>query len=89
MKRYLLAIAGIALFVPQVATAQPDYYGRRGAYDDRPYAPGYARDYRECQRDQGNRQATNAAIGAAAGGTAGALYGNARDQEQDRYYRGY
>ena len=72
MKRYLLAIAGIALLVPQVATAQPDYYGRRGGYyDDRPYPQGYARDYRDCRHDQDNRQATNAAIGAAAGGLLG------------------
>jgi len=75
MKRYLVAIAGIALLVPQLATAQPDY-GRRGGnydnrYDDRPYAQGYARDYRDCHRDSGNQQATNAAIGAAAGGLLG------------------
>jgi surface antigen len=74
MKRYLLAIAGIALLAPQMASAQPGYdsnYGRRGSYDDRPYASGYARDYRDCQRDTSNRQGTNAAIGAAAGGLLG------------------
>ena len=69
MKRPLLAMAGVALLCPQLAFAQPDY-GRRN-FDDRPYAPGYARDYRDCQRDSGNRQATNAAIGAAAGGLLG------------------
>jgi len=40
-------------------------------YDDRPYAAGFARDYRDCRRDTGNQQATNAAIGAAAGGLLG------------------
>jgi surface antigen len=70
MKCYLLAIAGLALIGQGMAYAQPDY-GRRGGYDDRSYAPGYARDYRDCQRDGGNRQATNAAIGAAAGGLLG------------------
>ncbi|HEX4637167.1 MAG TPA: glycine zipper 2TM domain-containing protein [Rhizomicrobium sp.] len=97
MKRYLLAIAGLALLAPQMAAAQPGYdsnYDRRGdrqqydsnrdyrpgayqgrAYDNRysddRYAPGYARDYRDCHHDQGDRQATNAAIGAAAGGLLG------------------
>jgi surface antigen len=69
MSRYLLAIASIVLLSPQPALSQPDY--RRGYYDDRPYAQGYARDMRECQRDGGNQQATNAAIGAAAGGLLG------------------
>jgi len=69
MSRYLLAIASIVLLCPQPALSQPDY--RRGYYDDRPYAQGYARDMRECQRDGGNQQATNAAIGAAAGGLLG------------------
>src|SRR5207247_8483207 len=68
MKRYLLVIAGFALLGPQLASAQPGYdsgYGRRGGYYDyRPYAPGYARDYRDCQRETSNRQGTNAAIGA-------------------------
>jgi surface antigen len=84
MKRYLLAIAGLTLLGPQMAAAQQGYdpnYDRRGGSYDRPYdssryrderyAPGYARDYRDCQRDGGNRQATNAAIGAAAGGLLG------------------
>ena len=70
MKRYLLAIAGLALLAPAPAFAQPDYR-RGGYYDDRPYQSGYARDYRDCEREQSNRQATNAAIGAAAGGLLG------------------
>jgi len=60
MKRYLVAIAAMALLAPQAASAQ--------RYDDRPYAQGYARD---CERDQSNKQMTNAAIGAAAGGLLG------------------
>jgi surface antigen len=104
MKRYLLAIASVALLAPQLASAQQGYdpnTDRRGGYqggydnrpydsnrgdyrpggyqggyrnnryDDRPYAQGYARDTRDCQRDSGNRQGTNAAIGAAAGGLLG------------------
>lgn len=70
MRRYLLAMASLALLGQNLAYAQPDY-GRGGYYDDRSYAPGYARDYRDCQRNQGNSQATNAAIGAAAGGLLG------------------
>jgi len=70
MKRYLLAIGGLALLCPQLAFSQPydPNYGRRGAYNDRPYTSGYARDSRDCQSDQQNKQMTNAAIGAAAGG---------------------
>src|SRR5690348_13599400 len=64
MKRYLLAIAGVALLCPQPVLAQR-------YYDDRPYASGYARDTRECERGQQNKQMTNAAIGAAAGGLLG------------------
>jgi len=36
MKRYLLAIAGVALLCPQLASAQPNPgYGRPGGYDNR------------------------------------------------------
>ncbi|HWU56372.1 MAG TPA: RT0821/Lpp0805 family surface protein [Rhizomicrobium sp.] len=66
MNRYLIAIASVALLCPPLAPAfaQP-------RYDDRAYAPGYARDDHGCQRDQQNKQMTNAAIGAAAGGLLG------------------
>ena len=67
MNRYLIAIASVALLCPPLAPAfaQPRYY------DDRAYAPGYARDSRGCESDQQNKQMTNAAIGAAAGGLLG------------------
>ena len=65
MRRHLLVAASLALLCPQPLLAQPN------RYNDNAYAPGYARDYRDCQHDQGNRQATNAAIGAAAGGLLG------------------
>jgi len=73
MNRYLFAIASAALLWPQLAWTQPydSNYDRRGYYDDSPYASGYARDSRDCERDQQNKQATNAAIGAAAGGLLG------------------
>jgi uncharacterized protein YcfJ len=38
---------------------------------------------------QSGRALEGAAIGAAAGGTAGAVYGNARDQDEYGYRRGY
>src|SRR5262249_40894492 len=71
MGRYLIAIASCLLLCPQLASAQPNYDPRNRTSDDRPYAPGYARDDRACQRDQQNKQMTNAAIGAAAGGLLG------------------
>jgi uncharacterized protein YcfJ len=38
---------------------------------------------------QSGRALEGAAIGGAAGGVIGGTYGNARDQEERRYYRGY
>ncbi len=38
---------------------------------------------------QSGRALEGAAIGAAAGGVAGGAYGNARDQEERRYYNRY
>jgi hypothetical protein len=39
--------------------------------------------------NQSGRPLEGAAIGALGGAAVGGAYGNARDQEQDRYYRGY
>jgi surface antigen len=67
MNRYLLVIASVALLCPSLAPA----FAQPRTYDDRAYAPGYARDSRDCERDTQNKQMTNAAIGAAAGGLLG------------------
>jgi surface antigen len=90
MKRYLLAIAGIALLCPQLASAQPNYgpgYDRRGGYDNRQSNDRQSYDRQTggaYYQDQSGRgygdchrdQQNQQATNAAIGAAAGGLLGN-------------